>query len=147
MLMEYLMKLLTVFGLGIVDMWVAILAGFVLQLHPLETAIAVAIGAILGVLVVLKLGERMRTILMHNRKSEDKKLGRIHRIWDRYGVEGLGMLAPLLVGAPLGAALGITLGAPVKRLLLWMSLGIILWSTVFTLVGLLGLAGIEALGR
>jgi len=55
------------------------------------------------------------------------------------------MLAPLLVGAPFGAALGITLGASVKRLLLWMSLGIVLWSTVFTLIGLLGLAGIEEL--
>ena len=144
--MEYVMKLLTVFGLGAIELWAAIPAGFVLQLHPLETGIAAATGAILGVLVVLKLGERMRTILMHNRKSEDKKLGRIHRIWDRYGVEGLGMLAPLLVGAPLGAVLGITLGAPVNRLLMWMSLGIVLWSAVFTLAGLLGLAGIEALG-
>jgi len=145
--MEYMMKLLTVFGLGAIELWAAIPAGFVLQLHPLETGIVAATGAILGVLVVLKLGERMRTILMHNRKSEDKKLGRIHRIWDRYGVEGLGMLAPLLVGAPLGAALGITLGAPFNRLLIWMSLGIVLWSAVFTLVGLLGLAGIEALGH
>lgn len=145
--MEYTMKLLTVFGLGAVELWAAIPAGFVLQLHPLETGIAAATGAILGVMVVLKLGERMRTILMHNRKSEDKKLGRIHRIWDRYGVQGLGMLAPLLVGAPLGAALGITLSAPVNRLLIWMSLGIVLWSAVFTLVGLLGIAGIEALGR
>ncbi|MCX9084068.1 MAG: small multi-drug export protein [Candidatus Methanoperedens sp.] len=135
------------FALGAIELWAAISAGFVLQLHPLETGMVAATGAILGVLIVLKLGERMRTILMHNRKSEKKKLGRIHRIWDHYGVEGLGMLAPLFVGAPLGAVLGITLGAPVKRLLLWMSLGIILWSTVFTLIGLLGLAGIEALAR
>ena len=147
MLMEHIMKLLTVLGLGAIELWAAIPAGFVLQLHPLETGIAAGTGAILGVLVVLKLGGRMRTILMHNRKSEDKKLGRIHRIWDRYGVEGLGMLAPLLVGAPLGVVLGITLGAPVNRILIWMSLGIVLWSAVFTLVGLLGLAGIEALGH
>lgn len=122
-------------------------SGFVLQLHPLETGIAAAAGAILGVLFVLKLGERIRTLLLHDRESKGRKLGRIHRIWDRYGIEGLGILAPLLVGAPLGAALGITLGAPVNRLLIWMSLGIVLWSAVFTLAGLLGLAGIEALGR
>lgn len=145
--MEYMMKLLTVSGIGAVELWAAIPAGFILQLNPMETGIAAATGAILGVLVVLKLGERMRTILMHNRKSEDKKLGHIHRIWARYGVAGLGMLAPLLVGAPLGAVLGITLGAPVNRLLLWMSLGIVLWSAVLTLAGSLGLAGIEALGR
>lgn len=51
----------------------------------------------------------------------------------------------LLTVFGLGAVLGITLGAPVNRLLIWMSLGIVLWSAVFTLVGLLGLAGIEAL--
>lgn len=90
--MEYIMKLLTVFGLWAVELWAAIPAGFILQLHPLETGIAAATGAILSMLIVLKLGESMRTILIHKRNSEDKKHGRIYRIWDRYGVEGLGML-------------------------------------------------------
>jgi len=87
MLMEYIIKLLTVFALGAIELWAAIPAGFLLQLHPLETGMVAATGAILGVLVVLKLGESIRTILMHHRKSEEKKLGRIHRIWDQYGVE------------------------------------------------------------
>ncbi len=143
--MEYIMKLLTVVGLGAVELWAAIPAGFVLQLHPLETGIAAATGAIMGVLAVLVLGERIRTRLLRNRKSEDKKHGRIYGIWDRYGVAGFGILGPLLAGAPLGAALGITLGVPVNRLLMWMSLGIVLWSAVLTLAASLGLAGIEAL--
>lgn len=86
--MEYIMKLLTVVGLGAVERWAAIPAGFVLKLHPLETGIAAATGAILGILVVLALGKRIRTRLLRNSKSEDKKHGRIHRIWDRYGISG-----------------------------------------------------------
>jgi len=46
----------------------------------------------------------------------------------RYGVVGLGLLAPLLVGAPLGTVVGISFGAPADRLLLWMSLGPLLFA-------------------
>jgi uncharacterized BrkB/YihY/UPF0761 family membrane protein len=106
-----------------------------------------AIGAIMGVLVVLTIGERIRNGLLqrHGGESKDKHHGRIYRIWVRYGVVGLGLMAPLLVGAPLGTAIGIALSAPAGRLLLWISLGIVLWTAVLTLVGALGLAGIEAL--
>jgi hypothetical protein len=100
-----------------------------------------------GVLVVLVLGERMRNWFLrrHGGESKDKHHGRIYRIWARYGVVGLGLLAPLLVGAPLGTAIGIALGAPTGRLILWMGLGIVLWSAIFTFAGALGMAGIEAL--
>jgi len=40
----------------------------------------------------------------------EKKHGRIYRIWERYGAAGMGLLSPLITGAPLGAALGIVLG-------------------------------------
>ena len=145
--MELLVKLLTVLGLGAVELWAAIPAGLALQLGPLVTGVTAAIGAIMGVLVVLVLGERIRNWLLrrHGGESKDKHHGRIYRIWARYGVVGLGLLAPLLVGAPLGTAIGITLGAPTGRLLLWMSLGIVLWSAVLTFAGAVGMAGIEVL--
>ena len=101
----------------------------------------------LGVVAVVLLGERLRTWLVrrHGRKEQKGQRGLIYRVWHRYGVIGLGLLAPLLVGGPLGAALGLALGAPAGRLLLWMSLGIVLWSVILTVAGTLGLAGIKAL--
>ena len=119
---ELAIKLLTVFGLGIVELWAAIPAGLALGLHPLATGIMAATGAILGTLITLRLGERIRTWLIqrHGRNSKNRQHGRINRIWSRYGVVGLGLLAPLLVGAPVGTALGITFGAPGRRLLFWM---------------------------
>jgi membrane protein YqaA with SNARE-associated domain len=133
--MEYLMKLLIVFGLGTIELWIAIPTGIVLQLHPLETCITAATGAMLGVLIVLMLGEGARNRLMRQKgKSEEKKHGSIYNIWARYGVAGLGLLAPLLVDAQSGDALGISLGAPINRLLLWRSLGIVLWSAILTLM-------------
>lgn len=144
--MELMIKLLMVLGLGAIELWAAIPTGLALQLHPLITGIVAAIGAMMGALVVLMLGERIRTWLVrrHNGESEWGRHGRIYRIWHRYGVIGLGLLAPLLTGAPLGVAIGLTLGAPTGRLLLWTSLGIAFWSAILTLAGALGLAVIES---
>jgi hypothetical protein len=46
----------------------------------------------------------------------------LFKIWDNYGITGLGLLSPLLFGSPIGAAVGIALGAGKKRLIFWMSM-------------------------
>jgi len=147
--MELVVKLLTVLGLGAVELWAAIPTGLALRLHPVSVGITAATGATLGALVVVLLGERVRNWLAqrYGEKKEKGRHGLIDRIWRRYGVIGLGLLAPLLTGAPLGAALGLTLRVPAGRLLFWIILGTILWSTVLTLAGALGFAGIETLGH
>ncbi len=137
-------KILTVFALGIVELWAAIPAGLALQLHPVLTGGAAALGGITGAVIVSTLGERVRTWLLRG-QSRGRSEGNTYRIWLRYGVAGLGLLAPLLIGAPLGTALGITLGAPAGRLLFWICAGILLWSAVMTLAGALGLAGLESI--
>ncbi len=143
--MDILAKVVTVFGLGAVELWAAIPAGFALGLHPIATGIVSALGAITGGMVVALLGDRARVWLVarHGVPRDGQGHGTIGRIWDRYGVVGLGLLAPLLVGAPLGTALGLLLGAPVRRLLLWVSVGIVLWSALLTAAGALGLAGVS----
>lgn len=145
--MELGIKLLTVLGLGALELWAAIPAGLALELHPIAVGIAAAVGAFLGALAVVSLGERVRAWLVQRQGQKKKKgqHGLIYRIWHRYGVIGLGLLAPLLTGAPLGVALGLTLGASSSRLLFWISVGIVLWSTALTLAGALGLAGIQTL--
>ncbi len=137
--MEIVLKLLTIFGLGVIALWAAIPAGLALQVHPVAVGITAAIGAMLGALVMVLLGERVRTWLAqrHKGKGQKERHGLIYRIWHCYGVVGLGLLAPLLAGAPLGGALGLTLGVPAGRLLLWIGLGIVLWSMGLTLAGAL----------
>ena len=105
--MDILPKVVTVFGLGAVELWAAIPAGLALGLHPIATGIASALGAITSGLVVALLGDRARAWLVarHGVLREGQGHGTIRRIWGRYGVVGLGLLAPLLVGAPLGTAL------------------------------------------
>lgn len=138
-------ELLTVLGLGAVELWAAIPMGFALGLHPLLIVTTATLGATLGAVVVLVLGKNIRNTLsrLHHKEGKDEKQGYIYKIWMRFGVIGLGLLAPLLVGAPLGTAIGITLGAPAKRLILWIIVGIVFWVLLLTITGILGLAGIR----
>jgi len=142
-------KLLTVLGLGALELWVAIPVGMAFRLHPVAVALAAGVGAILGAAAVVLLGGRVRAWLLGRRapKEGEAQRGLIYRIWQRYGVMGLGLLAPLLTGAPLGAALGVALGAPPRRLLVWVSAGVVLWSVALTLAATLGFRGIQALGH
>ena len=62
----------------------------------------------------------------------------MRRLWDRYGVIGWGLVAPLLLGAPLAAAIGVALGAARRRLVFWLGVGAVVWTTVLTVAVTLG---------
>lgn len=145
MVMELFLKLLAVFGLAAVELWAAVPAGFVLKLNPFVIAVTTALGAIVGALAVLVVGDRVRE--QFARFREAKRFVRVQQLWDSYGVIGLGLLAPLLTGAPLGVAVGLILGATARRLFFWVSVGIVLWAIGLTVAGVLGLAGIRALSN
>jgi membrane protein YqaA with SNARE-associated domain len=133
-------KLLTIFVLGVAELWAAAPAGVVMRLDPLLVCAVAALGAVAGGTVIILLGERVKAWLERKRKREkmEEKRGLLFRIWQRYGVIGWGLLAPLLVGSPLGAAFGLVLGAPPRRLLPWLAAGSILWSVVFSILTALG---------
>jgi membrane protein DedA with SNARE-associated domain len=137
------LKFFTTIGLGILELWAAIPAGFAMGLHPVLVGLASGIGSVIGAVLIILPGARLREWLLRKKASPEKQKGRIYRIWDRYGVAGLGLLSPLLTGAPLGAAIGISLGASPGRLLFWMGLGIAAWTVLLTALGAFGISMIR----
>lgn len=145
MILELAAKIVTVIGLGVMELWVAIPVGTALSLHPVVNGFASGLGAITGALLVIMIGDRVRRWLLKGKDKAREDKGWIYRIWEKYGVIGLGMLSPLLTGAPLGAAIGISLGAQPKRLLFWMGMGIVVWAVLLTAACTLGFVAIESL--
>jgi uncharacterized membrane protein len=157
--MSLLLKLLTVAATGTVMMWAAVPAGLALGLHPAAVAAASCAGSIAVVLLVVMIGEPARAWLIRRlgpniaramgevTGSTDGggpsggKRSLISRLWVRYGFIGLALLAPLFPGPPAASALALALGIPGRRVLLWMSIGIILWTGGFTLAATLGFQG------
>jgi uncharacterized membrane protein len=159
--MSLLLQLLTVAGMGTVMMWAAVPAGLALGVHPAAVAAASCAGSIAVVLLVVLIGEPARAwlirrlgpnfqrVLSEVTGSADGdqppggKRSAIARLWQRYGFIGLALLAPLFPGPPGAAALALALGIPGRRVLLWMSIGIILWTAGFTLAVTLGFQGLR----
>jgi membrane protein YqaA with SNARE-associated domain len=144
--MGIITSILAVLGASILELWLGIPLGFFLNLNPMLIVIISSAGSILSAYLVIILGEGIRKWFIKWRYGDQSiKKGRIDDIWNKYGIIGLGLLSPLLFGAPLGAALGIGLGAPRYRLLSWMSIGIVIWSIFLTSAGFFGLMGIQSI--
>ena len=144
--MDVILSIITVFGASVIELWLGIPLGFFLNLNPLLIAIIAASGSILSAFLVIILGDNIRTKFIKWRYGEKSiRKGRIYNIWNKYGIIGLGLLSPLLFGAPLGAAIGVGLGARNDRLLLWMSIGIVIWSILLTALGFFGLISLQSI--
>ncbi len=142
-------SIIIVFVAGIVELWMAIPLGFLMEVNPVIITIVAASGAMLSSALVTVLGDNLRNRFLKWRYGDEKDLekSRLYGIWNKYGVIGLGLTSPLLFGAPLGAAVGIALGADKNRLFLWMSIGIVLWSVGLTAAGVMGLLAFETIGK
>lgn len=139
--MALLLKYLTVYLIGIIELWVAVPTGLAFKLDPLLIVVCSATGASTGAFLVVLIGEPLRQWLLRFKRADvDKPEGRIKKIWDRYGIPGLCLIAPFLTGAHFGAAIGLTLGGDKKIIMVWMIVSCFLWATIFTVTGAMGVS-------
>jgi hypothetical protein len=137
-------KIVSIFALAFVSFVPSIPAGLALGLHPLVVFFASALSYALAAVLMVVLGERAREWV--KKRLGGKNFGdpnsRIYKIWDRYGVIGLGLLAPLTVGAQIGVILGLTLNARPRPLLVWMMIGGIVVGAALTALLALGVQSV-----
>ncbi|HMK53720.1 MAG TPA: small multi-drug export protein [Methanobacteriaceae archaeon] len=138
-------SILAVFTASILELWLAVPLGLILKLNPIIVFIVSATGSIIAAILVIMAGDNLRHRFIKWKYKDEKNIqsSRLYEIWNKYGVIGLGLSSPLLFGAPLGAAVGIVLGAKKDRLILWMSVGIIIWSIGLTTAGVFGIMSFE----
>ena len=136
---------LIVFGTAILELWAAIPAGFAINVDPLSIVILSSLGAFSGSLLVMLLGTGLQKLILKGHRQAEGREMKLAKIWRKYGVVGLGLLAPLLTGAPIGIAIGLAFKAGKGRLLLFTAIGIVFWSTAITLAGYFGLETAKSL--
>jgi hypothetical protein len=71
-------------------------------------------------------------------KALSKKSERAKNIMNKYGLPGLALLGPILIGTHIAAFIGMTLGATKKNTTVWLTASIALWSLVFGIATALG---------
>lgn len=140
-------KLLSVFGVAFLSLWASIPAGLALGLSPVPIVITATLSYAAGVGLVAFLGKPVRDWIMRRfgEKVSGDPTSPIRRAWDRFGLIGLALLAPITTGSQIGAAVGMALNAPPRRLFLLMSLGGLLWTILLAGAISLGIMGVQAL--
>ena len=136
---------LPVFGLAVLEIWAAVPAGIALGMPPMVVWLLTVAGSVLGVAVVASGGGALRGWLARGRGDAIvSRSGRLYGVWLRYGVPGWGLVSPLVMAPAMGTAVGLLLGAPKRRLMVWMSAGVVLWTSSLVIAGTVGLNAIHA---
>ncbi len=132
-----LYKILTVAGLATFEIYAAIPAGFAFKLSPLVIFLASAIGGLVGVFVAAYLGDIIKNWLSKFRKPKPAKSepGFVLKIWEKYGVIGLGLLGTMAVGAPISIGVGVGFNVPTNKMVFWCCLGVLIRCALFTSIG------------
>jgi hypothetical protein len=137
--------LATVFSIAFFSLWASIPAGLALGLNVFAVVITASVSYAIGVAVVVLPGERVKNWLLSRfgKKAAISEDSLIFRAWKRFGAAGLGLLAPVTVGAQIGAVIGLTFNAPPRQLLFWMSIGGVVWSIIVAAAISLGLVAVQ----
>ncbi len=126
-------SLLTAFGLGFLYFISAVPAAIALGAPVWAAAVAAWLGYSLGGAVILLLGvpaqEWLRKKWKFSFTPDPQKL--FWRIFDRYGVIGLGLIAPITIGPQLTALLLLALGIKPRKIFFAIALGVIPWTILF----------------
>lgn len=131
------LKIATVVALASFEIYAAIPAGFAFGLSPWIIFFASIAGGLAGVFIAAFLGDKIRNLVSkYKKKKEEKpKTGLIYKIWNKYGIIGLGLLGTITVGAPVSIAVGVGFNAPLQKLITWCCIGVITRCLFFTAVG------------
>jgi len=131
------LEIASVAALASFEIYAAIPAGFAFGLSAWIIFFASITGGLAGVFIAAFLGDKIRAFISKYKKKKEEKprTGLVYRIWDKYGIIGLGFLGTMTVGAPVSIAVGVGFNAPLKKLITWCCLGVITRCLVFTVIG------------
>lgn len=126
----------SVFLLGVVYFLAAIPTGVVVfKLHPATAAICAWAGYTAIGTAMLLLGAPARNWLNAKLKisstPDPKKL--FWRVWHRWGMPGLGLLAPVTIGPYFAALVALLLKEKAGRIFFWVAAGGVPWCILFAI--------------
>ncbi|MEY2793485.1 MAG: hypothetical protein RJA76_1477 [Bacteroidota bacterium] len=114
------------------------ITGFSLGLTWYETLMASWVGFMLTVLIVVSIGKFVVNWIASFRKSKPIVFSKRARyavgIWQKFGIKGIAALTPLIFTPIGGSLLSLSFKVPLPRILFFMAISGIIWSSLYTLI-------------
>ena len=114
-------------------------SGILLGLNPVATVIAAIVGNALTIFLFAYLGSSIRGWIVKRRIAKGKtgespKFEKALKAFDRYGIYGMAVLGPLIIGTQFAAAASVAAGVKPLRASVLVTISMILWAIVIATV-------------
>ncbi|NMO95434.1 small multi-drug export protein [Paenibacillus lemnae] len=122
----------------------SILAG----LNPVLVGLLAFLGNLLTVYLLVIFFDKVRQWRSAKKGQSTQNSKRRERgtaVWNKYGLPGLSLLGPLIIGSHIAIFIGILLGAKKHLALLWMTVSLAIWSVIFTILSVYGVDWFQSL--
>jgi hypothetical protein len=113
-------KLLTVTAMASFEIYAAIATAHAFGFGTWTILACTLVGGIAGVFIAAFLGHRIERFIskyIRKNKKPKPKTGFIYKIWDKYGLYGIGTIGTFLLGAPAAIGVGVGFNANMKKLI------------------------------
>lgn len=108
-------------------------AGIVLGLDPTATVVVAVIGNGITIFLFAYLGAGIRERIVARRLAKGKagespKFQKALKAFDRYGIFGMALLGPILIGTQFAAAASVAAGLKPLRVSIFITVGMAIWA-------------------
>ncbi|MFM2023646.1 MAG: hypothetical protein RIR89_1038 [Actinomycetota bacterium] len=114
-------------------------SGIIFGLDPVLTVIAAVLGNGLTIFVFAYAGSQIRQWLIKRREQKGKtgesaRFAKAQAAFDKYGIFGMAILGPILIGTQFAAAISVAAGVKPLKTGIIITAGMALWSVVIAWV-------------
>ena len=113
--------------------------GILVGLNPTLTVIAAAAGNLITIAVFAYGGAKIRSWVVARREAKGKhpksdRWSKAQMAFEKYGIYGMAILGPLIIGTQFAAAASVAAGVRPARVTLVISIAMVLWAIAFAVL-------------
>lgn len=114
-------------------------SGIILGLNPTATVTAAILGNAITIFLFAYLGSTIREKIIARRiakgkSAESPKFDKALKAFDKYGIYGMALLGPIIIGTQFAAAASVAAGVKPLRVSILITTSMILWATLIAVV-------------
>lgn len=118
-------------------------AGILIGLDPLAVVVSAVAGNVITIFVFAYAGAKIRGWVVEKRNSKSqittsKHLYKAQRAFDTYGIYGMAVLGPILIGTQFAATVAVAAGVKPLRVGILISIATLLWAVLIALLSVAG---------